>query len=101
MTNETLAAYEAYVTLGEQIKSLTDQRKKAQAVIKKYHETENLSVITEAGFKSQIIPQVSTVNMIDEAKLIAKFGADAIADCYTTKTSTKMNFRCDRILVEG
>ena len=47
MTNETLAAYEAYVTLGEQIKSLTDKRKKAQAVIKKYHETENLSVITD------------------------------------------------------
>ena len=101
MTNETRAAYEAYVTLGEQIKSLTAKRKTAQATIKKYHDDLNLSVITEAGFKSQIIPQVSTVNMIDEEKLIAKFGADAIADCYTTKTSTKMNFRCDRILVEG
>ena len=101
MTNETLAAYEAYVTLGEQIKTLTAQRKTAQATIKAYHDSENLSIITEAGFKSQIIPQVSTVNMIDEAKLIAKFGADAIADCYTTKTTTKMNFRCDRLLVEG
>ena len=101
MTNETLAAYEAYVTLGEQIKSLTDKRKKAQSVIKKYHETENLSVITEAGFKSQIIPQVSVSTVLDEAKLIAKFGADALSECYTTKTSTKMNFRCDRLLVEG
>ena len=101
MTNETRAAYEAYVTLGEQIKSLTAKRKTAQATIKKYHDDLNLSVITEAGFKSQIIPQVSVSTVLDEEKLIAKFGADALSECYTTKTSTKMNFRCDRLLVEG
>ena len=101
MTNETLAAYEAYVTLGEQIKSLTAKRKTAQATIKKYHDDLNLSVITEAGFKSQIIPQVSTTTALDEEKLIAKFGADALKDCYTTRATTKMNFRCDRLLVEG
>ena len=65
MTNETRAAYEAYVTLGEQIKSLTAKRKTAQATIKKYHDDLNLSVITEAGFKSQIIPQVSTTTTLD------------------------------------
>lgn len=88
-------AYEDYVTLGALIKEKTAQRKKAQDIIEKYHETSGLKVITEDGFKSQIIDKETT--SLDKAKLIAKFGEEALADCYTTKAST--SFRCDRLLL--
>lgn len=88
-------AYEDYVALGVLIKEKTAQRKNAQRIIENYHTTSGLKIITEDGFKSQIIDKETTA--LDKDKLIAKFGEEALADCYTTKQST--SFRCDRMLL--
>lgn len=94
MTDEVKLAYTNYTNLGAEIKELTAQRKAAQAIIQQYHADTDRQLITEDGFKSQIISQTS--RSLDESLLIAKFGAEALADCYVTKTKT--NFRCDCIL---
>lgn len=94
MTTEIREAYDNYVNLGEQIKQLTAARKAAQTIIQRYHADTEQQLITEDGFKSQIISQTS--RSLDENLLIAKFGAESLQDCYTTKS--KNNFRCERII---
>lgn len=94
MTNEIHEAYESYIVLGQQIKELTALRKTAQSVIQGYHANTEQQIITEDGFKSQVISQTS--RGLDESLLIAKFGAEALADCYVTKQKT--NFRCERLI---
>lgn len=95
MTTEVKNAYVDYVELGEKIKELTDLRKKAQAKIQKHHVELGLDLICEDGFKSQVIPQ--TTKTLDKALLIQKFGEEAVNECYVT--GTKMNFRCERLIL--
>lgn len=94
MEAQVKKAYEDYVTLGALIKEKTAQRKKAQGIIQKYHEETGLKIIEEDGFKSQILDVEKRT--LDKDKLIAKFGEDALADCYTTTNSN--SFRCDRLI---
>lgn len=95
MEQNVKQAYEDYVARGVLIKEKTVQRKNAQRIIENYHTASGLKIITEDGFKSQIIDKETTA--LDKDKLIAKFGEEALADCYTTKQST--SFRCDRMLL--
>lgn len=96
MEKKVKTAYEDYIRLGDEIKKLQERRKKAQGIIKKYHADTKQAVIIEEGFKSQIVATSST--SLVEDKVIEKFGADKLADCYVTKDGT--NFKCVK-LIEG
>lgn len=94
MDKKVLDAYNAYVTLTEEIAKLNEQKKLAQAEIKKYHAEQKSLVIESDGFKSQIIEQTS--KSLSKELIEKKFGITIGDDCYVVKS--KENFRCVKIV---